>query len=95
MIHHDVFLDTLHLLNIRPEKPIFAQLQEIYGKHEVVCADGVTRSYNEVRKILMNSLELANSLFDIHMVYNVITTPKVHDIAFCWGTSYLYCISVC
>ncbi len=81
MIHHDVFLDTLHLLNIRPEKPIFAQLQEIYEKHEVVCADGVTRSYNEIRKILMNSLELANSLFDIHMVYNVITTPKVHDIA--------------
>jgi len=81
MVYHDSFLNTLHLLNIRPEKPIFAQLQEIYEQHEVLCADGVTRGYNEVREILMDSLNLANSLFDIHMVYNVLMVPKVHDVA--------------
>jgi hypothetical protein len=81
MVYHDSFLNTLHLLNIRPEKPIFAQLQEIYEQHEVLCTDGVTRSYNEVRKLLMDSLNFASSLFDIHMVYNVLMVPKIHDVA--------------
>lgn len=86
------FVNLIHHLCIQPSESILTTIKRFNVAQNIATAHGTTETYDydRVRRILLGRIvDFSSALFDLYILYSILTLPDTHDIALIAGAAHI------